>query len=146
MVCVVVRSVPDRTYQGRADRSGLIALAEWGRTEDLDATVLLGRGVDAAHVYRPGIDAPTVIVRHGFACVPVERLTAARCVEAQQPSAFGAGDLEGVRDASWGAGDHLIFTNPISATFTTCDVTVPKLRYITDPSRPALQGTTKLAA
>ncbi len=37
-------------------------------------------------------------------------------------------------------------TNPISATFTTADVTLPKLRYICNPELPALAGTTKLAA
>ena len=36
--------------------------------------------------------------------------------------------------------------NPISATFTTADVTLPKIRYICDPELPAMQGTTKVAA
>jgi hypothetical protein len=48
--------------------------------------------------------------------------------------------------AAWRAGDYLKLTNPISTTFTTCDVTLPKIRYISDPDRPALQGTTKVAA
>jgi len=47
---------------------------------------------------------------------------------------------------AWRANGYLKFTNPISATFTTCDVTLPKLRYVCDPIRPALQGTTKVAA
>ena len=47
---------------------------------------------------------------------------------------------------AWRANGYLKFTNPISATFTTCDVTLPKLRYIVDPNRPAMQGTTKIAA
>jgi hypothetical protein len=80
-------------------------VAERGRAEDLDAAVLLGRILHAPHVHRPGIDAPAVIARDGLAGVPVERLAAARCVEAQQPGAVGAGDPEGVRDASRGAGD-----------------------------------------
>src|SRR5258705_9241091 len=86
-------------------KSALSDLAERGRTEDLDAAVLLGRSLHATHVHRPGIDAPAVIASGGLAGVPVERLAAARCVQAQQPGAVGAGDLEGVRDASWGAGD-----------------------------------------
>jgi hypothetical protein len=80
-------------------------LAERGRTEDLDASVLFGGGLHATHVDWPGFDAPTVTASDRLAGVPVERLTAARGVEAQQPSAVGTGDLEGVRDASWSAGD-----------------------------------------
>jgi hypothetical protein len=93
------RVAPRPAFGGQAPRrSGLSDLAERGRTEDFDATVLLGRSLHATHVYRPGIDAPTVIARDGFAGVPVERLAAAGCVEAQQSSAVGAGDLEGVGD------------------------------------------------
>jgi hypothetical protein len=36
--------------------------------------------------------------------------------------------------------------NPISAYFTTADMTLPKVRYICNPELPALQGTTKVAA
>jgi Acetoacetate decarboxylase (ADC) len=46
----------------------------------------------------------------------------------------------------WRAGSHIRFMNPISASFATCDVTLPKIRYVCDPGRPALQGTTKVAA
>jgi len=46
----------------------------------------------------------------------------------------------------WNCGDLLELTNPISASFARCDVTLPKIRYIVDPERPALQGTTKVAA
>src|SRR5438128_1401650 len=70
-------------------RSALSDLAERGRTEDLDATVLPGRSLHATHVHRPGIDAPAVIALDGLAGVPVESLAAARCVEAQQPGAAG---------------------------------------------------------
>jgi hypothetical protein len=48
--------------------------------------------------------------------------------------------------ASWRSGDYLKLTNPIASTFTICDVTLPKLRYFCDPLRPAMQGTTKIAA
>jgi Acetoacetate decarboxylase (ADC) len=44
------------------------------------------------------------------------------------------------------AGNHLRLGNPISATFTTAEVTLPKIRYICDPELPAMQGTTKVAA
>ncbi len=54
--------------------------------------------------------------------------------------------LLGFDPESWRSNDYLKFTNPISATYTTCDVTLPKLRYTCDPNRPALVGTTKIAA
>jgi hypothetical protein len=44
------------------------------------------------------------------------------------------------------AGGYLQVTNPISASFAICDVTLPKIRYVCDPELPALQGTTKVAA
>jgi len=47
---------------------------------------------------------------------------------------------------AFGAGNHLRLGNPISATFTTADVTLPKIRYICNPELPAMQGTTKVAA
>ena len=47
---------------------------------------------------------------------------------------------------AWGAGDNLRLGNPISATFTVADVTMPKIRYICNPEVPAMQGTTKVAA
>lgn len=46
----------------------------------------------------------------------------------------------------WNCADYLELTNPISASFAKCDVTLPKIRYVVDPERPALQGTTKVAA
>jgi hypothetical protein len=48
--------------------------------------------------------------------------------------------------AAWRTGEYLNITNPISATFAVCDMTMPKIRYVCDPNRPALQGTTKVAA
>ena len=47
---------------------------------------------------------------------------------------------------AFGAGANLRLANPISATFTTADVTLPKIRYICNPELPAMQGTTKVAA
>src|SRR5579859_6471781 len=75
-------------------RSVLSNLAERGRTEDLDAAVPLGRSLHAAHIHRPGTDTPAVTVGDGLAGVPVERLAAAGCVQAEQPGAAGAGDFE----------------------------------------------------
>ena len=47
---------------------------------------------------------------------------------------------------AFGAGNNLRLGNPISATFTTAEVTLPKIRYICNPELPAMQGTTKVAA
>ena len=48
--------------------------------------------------------------------------------------------------AAWNTGGHVKVINPISATYTVCDVTLPKIRYICDPGKPAYFGTTKVAA
>ena len=48
--------------------------------------------------------------------------------------------------AAFGVGSNLRFMNPISASFATVDMTLPKIRYVCDPEKPALQGTTKVAA
>jgi len=48
--------------------------------------------------------------------------------------------------AAFGVGSHARFMNPISASFATVDMTLPKIRYVCDPEKPALQGTTKVAA
>jgi hypothetical protein len=47
---------------------------------------------------------------------------------------------------AWAAGDLLRADYPISATCTTCDVTLGKIRYICDPAKDAFQGTTQVAA
>jgi len=47
---------------------------------------------------------------------------------------------------SWGAAHLLRADYPISATYTACDVTLARIRYICDPARDAFQGTTALAA
>ncbi len=47
---------------------------------------------------------------------------------------------------SWGVGDILRAEYPISATYTICDVTLSKIRYICDPHKDAFEGTTQLAA
>lgn len=48
--------------------------------------------------------------------------------------------------AAWGVGNNLRVTNPMSASFTTCDVTLPPIRFACDPERPARESTIKLAA
>jgi hypothetical protein len=47
---------------------------------------------------------------------------------------------------AFNAGTNLRLGNPIAATFTTAEVTLPKIRYICNPELPAMQGTTKVAA
>jgi hypothetical protein len=47
---------------------------------------------------------------------------------------------------AWAAGDMLRADYPISATYTNCDVTMTKIRYICDPGKDAFQGTTQVAA
>lgn len=48
--------------------------------------------------------------------------------------------------AAWKTGGNLQLADPIAASFTLCEVTLPRIRYICDPDRPAFQGTTKVAA
>lgn len=51
-----------------------------------------------------------------------------------------------VDSQSWGAGEMLRADYPISASFTTCDVTLSKIRYFCDPAQDAFRGTTAVAA
>lgn len=47
---------------------------------------------------------------------------------------------------AFSAGNSLRLGNPIAATFAVAEVTLPKIRYICDPEKPAMKGTTKVAA
>ncbi len=47
---------------------------------------------------------------------------------------------------AFGADGYFKLANPISASFTIADVTLPKIRYICNPEISAIQGTTKVAA
>jgi len=47
---------------------------------------------------------------------------------------------------AFGAGGNLRLMNPIMASYTMAEVTLPKIRYVCNPELPALQGTTKVAA
>jgi len=51
-----------------------------------------------------------------------------------------------VDSQSWGAGDMLRADYPISASFSTSDVTLSKVRYFCDPAQDAFKGTTSVAA
>jgi AcrR family transcriptional regulator len=109
-------------------------VAERGRAEDLDAAVLLGRSLHAAHIHRPGVDAPAVIDRDGLAGVPVERLAAARRVQAQQPGA--AGVTPTVEDAAASA----------SISRTTAYRYFPNKRALLVAAHPEIAATSMLPA
>jgi hypothetical protein len=47
---------------------------------------------------------------------------------------------------AWHTGEHLVLTNPMTATLAYCDVTLPRIRYICDPERPAYEGTTRVGS
>lgn len=50
-------------------------------------------------------------------------------------------------NAAWGdTGGRLKIRNPISISYAIADITLPRIRFICDPERPAFQGTTKVAA
>jgi hypothetical protein len=63
-----------------------------------------------------------------------------------QKAERGRPHIISVDSQSWAAGDLLRADYPISATYTICDVTLTKIRYICDPTKDAFQGTTQLAA
>ena len=42
--------------------------------------------------------------------------------------------------AAWGD-DRLVPTQPVSASFTACDVNITSVRYICNPDIPAAEGT-----
>ena len=44
---------------------------------------------------------------------------------------------------AWSAGG-LVPVYPVSATFCVCDIALPRIRYIVDPDRPAMEGTEKV--
>jgi Acetoacetate decarboxylase (ADC) len=47
---------------------------------------------------------------------------------------------------AWHTGECLLLTNPMTATLAYCDVTLPRIRYVCDPDRPAYEGTVRVAA
>jgi hypothetical protein len=55
--------------------------------------------------------------------------------------------LRTLDSAAWGDDrGRLKLRNPISISYAVADITLPRIRYICDPERPAFQGTTKVAA
>jgi hypothetical protein len=49
--------------------------------------------------------------------------------------------------AAWGdAGGYIKMRNTISMSYAVADITLPRIRFICDPERPAFQGTTRVAA
>jgi hypothetical protein len=46
---------------------------------------------------------------------------------------------------AWHTGQCLVLTNPMTATMACCDVTLPRIRYVCDPDRPAYEGTVRVA-
>lgn len=58
----------------------------------------------------------------------------------------GASNIMLVDPAAWHTEEHLVLTNPMTATLAFCDVTLPRIRYVCDPLRPAYEGTTRVAA
>lgn len=58
----------------------------------------------------------------------------------------GRPHLKTLQTEAWGGDGRLRCTDPITATFARCDTDLPKLRFVLDPSVPALQGSRKLAA
>jgi hypothetical protein len=58
----------------------------------------------------------------------------------------GASNIMLVDPQAWHTGKHLVLTNPMTATLAWCDVTLPRIRYVCDPLRPAHEGTTRVAA
>jgi hypothetical protein len=46
---------------------------------------------------------------------------------------------------AWHTGECLVLTNPMTATLAHCDLTLPRIRYVCDPDRPAYEGTVRVA-
>jgi hypothetical protein len=58
-------------------------------------------------------------------------------------AARGSARLEAFDPQAWGD-ERLTVTYPVSVWYALCDLTLPKVRYLSDPSLPALQGTEKV--
>jgi hypothetical protein len=55
----------------------------------------------------------------------------------------GSARLEAFDPQAWGD-ERLTVTYPVSVWYASCDLTLPKVRYLSDPTVPALQGTEKI--
>jgi Acetoacetate decarboxylase (ADC) len=58
-------------------------------------------------------------------------------------AARGSARLEAFDPQAWGE-ERLTVTHPVSVWYALCDLTLPKVRYLSDPTVPALQGTEKI--
>lgn len=58
----------------------------------------------------------------------------------------GRPNLVSFDSASWNAGDKVRPNWPISASYAIADVTLSKIRYVSDPYQDAFRGTTQVAA
>lgn len=58
-------------------------------------------------------------------------------------AARGSARLDAFDPLAWGE-ERLTITYPVSVWYAVCDLSLPKVRYISDPDVPALQGTEKI--
>lgn len=58
----------------------------------------------------------------------------------------GRPNLVAFDSASWNGGDKVRPNWPISASYAVADVTLTKIRYVSDPNQDAFRGTTQIAA
>jgi hypothetical protein len=58
----------------------------------------------------------------------------------------GRPHLLALQSDAWGGENRLRCTYPMHATFCRCDTDLPRLRFGMDPSKPAVQGSRRLAA
>ncbi len=89
--------------------------------------------ISSMHLVRNRADGKTVLMQVDpeYAVTQAER---------------GASNIILADPESWHTDEHLVLTNPMTATLAFCDVTLPRIRYVCDPLRPANEGTTKVAA
>lgn len=89
--------------------------------------------ISSMHLVRNRADGKTVLMQVDpeYAVTQAER---------------GASNIILVDPAAWHTQEHLVLTNPMTATLAFCDVTLPRIRYVCDPLRPANEGTTRVAA
>jgi hypothetical protein len=89
--------------------------------------------ISSMHLVRNRADGKTVLMQVDpeYAVTQAER---------------GASNIILVDSAAWHTGAHLVLTNPMTATLAFCDVTLPRIRYVCDPLRPAYEATTRVTS
>lgn len=88
------------------------------------------------------------VANMNLARVPVDGETKLRLIQVDPEFVFHKSDrgrpsIESFDAAACG-NDRIEPVYPVSAVWTVCDVTIPRIRYICDPDLPALQGTQKI--